>query len=66
MTESVNIAYIEETENYIEQNKENMKIEIYQFIKQVCIDEKKYHLLLQQWGKEKGVMKVSEPKEIKD
>ena len=66
MTNDVNIAYIIETEAYIEKNRDSMSKNIYSFIKTVCADEKKYHDLVQQWAKEKGVMKVSDPKEIKD
>jgi hypothetical protein len=65
MHKVANITYILETESYIEQNKENMKPEVYQFIKQVCMDEKKYHDLVQQWAKEKTFFKLPEAKAAK-
>ncbi|WP_214906568.1 hypothetical protein [Bacillus sp. ISL-55] len=59
---SIDPSYIEKTESYIEQNKESMDQNVYSFIKQVCQDERKYLELVEQWGKQKGVRKVSEPK----
>ena len=65
MHKVANIAYIEETESYIEDHKNVMPEKVYNFISEVCKDEKKYHDLVQQWGKEKKVFKVPEVKASK-
>lgn len=65
MTNGINIAYILETESYIDERKNDMPKNVYEFIKQVCQDERKYLDLVKQWGERKGVLKVPEPKEIK-
>lgn len=52
-----NHHYINETESYIEQNKNGMPINVYGFIKQVCDDEKKYIELLNQMATRKGFEK---------
>jgi len=62
---NVNIAYIVETESYIEDYKNEIPKNVYAFIKQVCQDEKKYLDLVRQWSEEKGVLKVPEAKLIK-
>lgn len=65
MNRIANIAYVEETEKYIEDHKNVMPEKAYEFIKQVCLDEKKYIDLVQQWGKEKRILKVPEAKVMK-
>ncbi|MBA4532555.1 hypothetical protein [Brevibacillus halotolerans] len=62
MTNGINIAYILETESYIEERKNEMPKKVYEFIKQVCHDERKYLDLVKQWSQGKGVMKIPEPK----
>lgn len=64
MTKGIKIAYIVETETYIEERKNEMPKNVYEFIKQVCQDERKYLDLVKQWGERKGVSKVSAPKGI--
>jgi hypothetical protein len=65
MHKVANIAYILETEKYIEDHKNVMPEKVYNFISEVCQDEKKYLDLVQQWGKEKKVFKVPEVKAAK-
>ena len=48
----VEISYIENTESYIENNKDSIPKQVYEFIKQVCQDERKYHELVQSWSTE--------------
>lgn len=55
MTNDINIAYIVETESYIEERKNEMPKNVYEFIKQVCQDERKYLDLVKQWREEKGL-----------
>ena len=55
---TADIAYIIETENYLEKERENMPLTVYEFIKQVCFDEKRYIELVESVGKEKKVFKV--------
>jgi hypothetical protein len=47
------ISYIEKTESYIQEQKNEMPKNVYDFIKQVCQDERKYHDLVKQWSEEK-------------
>jgi hypothetical protein len=54
----VNLANVEKTESYIEQNKESIPKPVYSFIKDVCADERKYHDLLLKMTQEKRVFKV--------
>jgi hypothetical protein len=63
MHKVANIAYIEETETYLEDHKNVMPEKVYSFMKEVVRDEKKYIDLVQQWGKEKKVFKVPEAKQ---
>ena len=65
MHKVANIAYILETETYLEDHKNVMPEKVYSFIKEVCQDEKKYHDLVQKWGKEKKIFKVPEVKAAK-
>lgn len=64
MTNGINIAYIVETESYIEERKNEMPKNVYEFIKQVCQDERKYLDLVKQWGERKGALKIPAPKGI--
>jgi hypothetical protein len=41
-----------------------MPNKVYEFIKQVCQDERKYIDLVEQMSNQKGVLKVPEPKLI--
>ena len=52
------LSYIEKTESYIQEQKNDMPKQVYDFIKQVCQDERKYIDLVNQIGKEKKVFKV--------
>ena len=65
MHKVANIDYILETQKYIEDHKNVMPDKVYNFIAEVCRDEKKYLDLVQQWGKEKKVFKVPEVKAMK-
>ena len=65
MNRIANIAYVEETEKYIEDQKNVMPEKVHAFIKEICKIEREYHDLVQQWGKEKGVFKVPEVKPMK-
>ena len=58
MCEPFEISYIEKTESYIEQQKESMPEPVYQFMKQVCLDERKYIEMLKGWGNKKGFGKI--------
>lgn len=57
-----NIDYIIDTENYIENHKNEMSKNVYDFIKQVCQDERKYIDLVESWGNQKGILKAPEAK----
>lgn len=59
---TASISYIIETETYIEERKKDMPKSVYEFIKEVCQDERKYHDLINQWSEQKGVRKVPEAK----
>ncbi|MNP85606.1 hypothetical protein D3C76_1854170 [compost metagenome] len=61
MTSGINIAYIVETESYIEERKNEIPKNVYVFIKQVCQDEGKYLDLVKQWGEGQGILKVPRP-----
>lgn len=56
-----NHDYITETENYIEERKNEMPQNVYGFIKQVCQDERKYIDMLNQMSQQKRVLKVKQP-----
>jgi hypothetical protein len=62
MTNVANISYIIDTESYIEEHKETMPKNVYDFINQVCQDEKKYIQLVESWGNQKGILKAPEMK----
>ena len=62
MTKIIDVGYIIETESYIENHKNEMPKNVYDFIKQVCQDEKKYINLVESWGNQKGILKVPEAK----
>ncbi len=64
MTKKIDISYILETETYIEKTKNEMPKNVYEFIRQVCIDEKKYIDLVESYNNQKGVLKVPEIKMI--
>ena len=55
---TADIAYIIQTESYLEKERENMPSTVYEFIKQVCFDERRYIELVESVGKEKKVFKV--------
>lgn len=61
---TANIGYIIETETFIEERKNEMPKSVYDFIKEVCQDERKYIDLLKQWSEQKGILKVPEAKLI--
>lgn len=65
MQKVANIAYVTETESYLEKNRDSIPKNVYEFIKEVCQDERKYLDLVQQWSKEKKVLKVPEAKAFK-
>lgn len=52
------LSYIQKTESYIQERQSEMPKQVYDFIKQVCQDERKYIDLVNQLGKEKKVFKV--------
>jgi hypothetical protein len=52
------LSYIEKTESYIQEQKDTMPIQVYDFIKQVCQDERKYYQLMNDLSREKKVFKV--------
>lgn len=56
-----NHNYITATESFIEERKNDMPKDVYEFIKQVCQDERKYVEMLNQWSQQKGVLKVKQP-----
>jgi hypothetical protein len=62
---NIDKSYIEQTQSYIEKNRDSMPEVVYKFINQVCQDEKKYLDLVKQWSEQKGVLKVPEAKAIK-
>ncbi|MFZ3591796.1 hypothetical protein ACOI1C_21930 [Bacillus sp. DJP31] len=64
MYKIANINYIIETESYIEEHKNKMPNMVYEFIKEVCQDERKYIDLVEQMSHQKGVLKVPEPRLI--
>jgi len=64
MNKVANINYIIDTESYIEKEKNEMPKNVYDFIKTVCQDERKYINLVESYGKQKGVLKVPEAKLI--
>ncbi|WP_404459345.1 hypothetical protein [Sutcliffiella horikoshii] len=64
MYKVANINYIIETESYIEEHKNKMPSKVYEFIYQVCQDERKYIDLVEQMSNQKGVLKVPEPRLI--
>jgi hypothetical protein len=63
MHKVANIAYIEETESYIENHKNVMPEKVYNFISEICAVERDYHALVQKWAKEKTFFKVPEAKQ---
>lgn len=62
MTKIVDINYIIQTENYIENHKNEMPKNVYDFIKQVCHDERKYISLVESYSNQKGILKAPEVK----
>jgi hypothetical protein len=54
---NIQISYIEKTESYIEEQKDKMPKQVYDFVKQVCRDERKYLELVEKWNKGKGFRK---------
>ena len=65
MHKVANIAYILETEKYIEEHKNVMPEKAYAFIKEICKIEREYRDLVQQWSNTKGFFKVPEAKAAK-
>ncbi|WP_028532713.1 hypothetical protein [Paenibacillus sp. UNC217MF] len=59
--ETANIGYIIETESYIEERKKEMPKNVYEFIKQVCFDERRYIDLVESMHQQKKVLKVKDP-----
>lgn len=53
-----NIGYIMATESYIEERKNEMPKNVYEFIKQVCFDERRYIDLVESMHREKKIYKV--------
>ena len=62
MNRVTNIDYIVQTEAYIEKLKDEMPKNVYDFIKTVCQDERKYINLVESYSNQKGVLKVPEVK----
>ena len=62
MNRVANMAYIIDTESYIENHKNEMPKSVYDFIKQVCQDERKYISLVESYSNQKGILKVPEVK----
>lgn len=56
----MDIGYIIETESYIEEHKNKMPKQVYQFIKQVCFDERRYIDLVESASREKKILKVKD------
>ena len=52
------LSYIEKTESYLLEHEKSMPKQVYEFIKQVCQDERKYIDLVKQIGQQKKVFKV--------
>jgi hypothetical protein len=64
MNKIANINYIIDTESYIEKQKNEMPKNVYDFIKQVCQDERKYINLVESYSNQKGILKAPEVKLI--
>jgi hypothetical protein len=62
MNKVANINYIIDTESYIEKHKNDIPKNVYDFIKTVCQDERKYISLVESYSQTKGVLKVPEVK----
>ena len=60
----VDLSYINQTESYIENNRDSMPEVVYQFLDQVCKDERKMHQLAEEYHNQKGILKVPEAKLI--
>jgi len=58
MTKKFDVSYIAETETYLEKTKNEMPKKVYDFIKIVCADERKYIDLVESYSNQKGIMKV--------
>jgi hypothetical protein len=64
MSKITNINYIIETESYIEKHKNEIPENVYEFIKVVCQDERKYINLVESFSNQKGILKKPEAKAI--
>ena len=64
MNKIANINYIIETESYIEKQKNEMPKNVYDFIRNVCADERKYINLVESYSNQKGILKAPEAKLI--
>jgi hypothetical protein len=62
MNRVTNIDYIVETESYIEKVKDAMPKNVYDFIKTVCQDERKYIDIVESYSNQKGILKKPEVK----
>jgi hypothetical protein len=52
------LSYIEKTESYIQEHEKVMPRQVYDFIKEVCQDERKYYDLMNDLSRQKKMFKV--------
>lgn len=54
---NIDTSYIEQTESYIQQHQNNMPKSVYEFIKELCLTERKMIELVQEQAAQKKVLK---------
>ena len=64
MFNNVDLSYIDKTEIYIMQSKDDMEEEVFQFLQQICIDERKMIQMAEEFSNQKGILKKPEAKLI--